>query len=378
MIKRIKKAFTLTEVLLAVAIVGIIAALVLPMIITKYQEKVMAYMAERQMQSISSAIETLAVTENKSRFAETTIGSRIDDDDHTGKFIKKNLRVARYIGAASSADISAAFADEYYRYLDKDDSGSGRYERRKVTRATLGLEGTCALLKNGISICINSQNKRVIMDVNGLKGPNIIGRDLIDWTSLPDVKDTYADRSGRAHPIIAENESPIIPVQAPECTSVTSDASTGCCKWKRDNNMITGKMDVCCSNVAISGSIAKCSDTVTIDFNFYPTQSEYDSSASNHKPYAKYSGTTVTPEIAIDSIPSELGVKIKCGNGTTQGGILSGSTIKSVMQAKSGSMYWPNSVNSKTCVYNEGKLYWSNNGSTSYTTSGVTYVLKQH
>ena len=90
MIKRIKKAFTLTEVLLAVAIVGIIAALVLPMIITKYQEKVMAYMAERQMQSISSAIETLAVTENKSRFAETTIGSRIDDDDHTGKFIKKN------------------------------------------------------------------------------------------------------------------------------------------------------------------------------------------------------------------------------------------------------------------------------------------------
>ena len=80
------------------------------------------------------------------------------------------------------------------------------------------------------------------MDLNGLKGPNIIGRDLIEWTNLPAINDYAPDRSSGAHPIIAENESPITPIQAPECTSITSDASTGCCKWKREHGMITGKV----------------------------------------------------------------------------------------------------------------------------------------
>ena len=374
MIKRIKKAFTLTEVLIAVAIVGVIAALVLPVIITQYQSRVMEYMTERQIKSITSALESLAVTENKSRFGETTMGQGVNDDDHTGKFLKKNLRVARYIGAPTNSSISDAFADEYYRYEEKD----GSHKRTKVTRGELGLAGSCAQLKNGISICITSQyggvSTKVLMDINGLKGPNIIGRDLVEWSSLPLIKDVSADRSGGAHPIIAENESPITPISAPECTSITSDATTACCKWKRDNNLITNKSDVCCGNSAISGSIAKCSDTVTINFNFYPTSY----SSTSNRPYAQYSGTTVTPELAIDSIPSELGVKIKCSDGSYQGGVLSGSTIKSVMQAKSGNMYWPNTVNSSACIYPNGKLYWNNNGSTSYTVSGVTYILQQH
>lgn len=385
MINRIKKAFTLTEVLIAVAIVGVIAALVLPIVITNYQERVMSYMARRQLQSIKSALESLAVTENKTRFGETTMGQGIDDDDHTGKFIKKYLRVSRYIGSPStSSGISDAFASEYYKYEEKD----GKHLRTKVTRAELDLKGSCAQLKNGISICITSQfggtPVKVLMDVNGPKGPNIIGRDLIPWgwqdsewsESIDLITDSSADRSGGAHPIIAENETPITPAQDPDCTSLFSDASTRCCKWKRDNNKINDKNDVCCSNSAISGTLAACAETVTINFNFYPTQGEYNS--SNNKPYAKYSGTTVTPEIAIESIPAELGVKIKCGNGTYQGGVLSGSTIKSVMLAKSGNMYWPKKVNSSSCVFNQGKLYWSNNDSTSYTVSGVTYVLKQH
>ncbi len=373
MIKRTKEAFTLTEVLLAVAIVGIIAALVLPVIITKYQENVMEYMAKRQIQSITSALESLAITENKSRFGETTMGQGINDDDHTGKFLKKNLLVANYIGEFSSPTISEAFADEYYKYEEKD----GSHKRTKVTRAQLDLKGSCAQLKNGISICITSQfggvPTKVIMDLNGLKGPNIIGRDLIEWTNLPAINDYAPDRSSGAHPIIAENESPITPIQAPECTSITSDASTGCCKWKREHGMITGKSDVCCGNSAISGTLSACADKVEVHLNYYPT-----SLTSATRPWTKSSTTFyLKPAIAVDTFPSELGVKIRCSDGTYQGGVLSGTTIKSALKSNSDA-HWPGTINKNSCVYPNEKLLWDNNGSTKYTVSGVTYELHQH
>ena len=58
MIFNYKRAFTLTEVLIATAIVGVIAALVLPMVITTYQNKAFEYMQTKQTESITYVVRT--------------------------------------------------------------------------------------------------------------------------------------------------------------------------------------------------------------------------------------------------------------------------------------------------------------------------------
>ena len=50
-------AFTLTEVLLAVLIVGVIAALVLPAVVTKYQDKTFESAFNREVHSLQDSID---------------------------------------------------------------------------------------------------------------------------------------------------------------------------------------------------------------------------------------------------------------------------------------------------------------------------------
>ena len=58
-------AFTLTEILLACVIVGVISALVLPAFVSKYQETTFERGFEREIKSLNNALDTLAITENK-------------------------------------------------------------------------------------------------------------------------------------------------------------------------------------------------------------------------------------------------------------------------------------------------------------------------
>ena len=63
-----RAAFTLTEVLLACVIVGIISALILPVFISKYQAKSFDLGFQRMTKTLSNALDSLAITENKDYF----------------------------------------------------------------------------------------------------------------------------------------------------------------------------------------------------------------------------------------------------------------------------------------------------------------------
>ena len=171
------KAFTLTEVLIAILIVGVIAALVLPMIVTKYQDKLFGSAFTRETRTIENAVNALAVEENKTSFFETMMYKDSDPtayDDSVGKFMKKYMRVSKYCGDSNGN----CFASSYSEYKDKD----------KVTY-TPTYKGGCAILKNGMSICMEPQIGETspvkgIIDLNGPKGPNIYGRDLREFSLL--------------------------------------------------------------------------------------------------------------------------------------------------------------------------------------------------
>lgn len=165
-----KRGYTLTEVLLAVAIVGIISALILPAAISKFNQKILDLSFEKEIKSFSAAVNNLAVSENKLNFYSTMMYSDSQPENYTdtsGEFIKKYLKVSKYCGD-NNGD---CFANKYYEY-----------KNYMKTEYKPSYKGACAHLKNGTSLCLTPQvgasSISGIIDINGPKGPNVLNRDL--------------------------------------------------------------------------------------------------------------------------------------------------------------------------------------------------------
>lgn len=376
MIFNYKKAFTLTEVLIATAIVGVIAALVMPMVITTYQNNLYEHMYTKQYDAIKDALEALPVTENKTRFADTIMSSDDINDNTSGLFINKYFKVARYCGNITDSGADC-FAPEYVTYDEQT-------HKRVHNKATdLIARGTCAMLKNGTSLCITPQpvtptdawkSVQVVMDLNGIKGPNVVGRDFRVLAALPSISagTTLAGKQ-QGEGVYAENEVPIAPKEVESCTSYTKDSSDGCCSYKKKHNMIhTG--DICCTaNQKIGPTVAACSSVVTLHLNYYPVSSNYYSGVH---PWSSSSSTFyIDPSSAV--LPSSLGVIIKCGNGTFGGGTLAAADIMTALANKK-TVGWPSGIYSKTCAHPSEELLWSKNKNTSITIDGITYKIKKH
>ena len=246
-----KVAFTLTEVLLAVLIVGIIAALVLPAVVTKYQDKAFESAFNREVHSLQDSIDSLAAVENQQSFYETTLAKTPET------YMKKYLRVSKYCGS-SGKDCFGKFYSEY-----------SDHEKKTYTPS---YDGNCAILKNGTSVCLNVNGGSIdmLIDVNGPKGPNVFGRDLRTYThSVKGI--TGYDMSSNG--IISLNQTPIEdddsdpcegktcgcgdlpdcdPCEGKTCgcgslppcggTCSSGDTSLTCCKKRT----ITGESDPCC------------------------------------------------------------------------------------------------------------------------------------
>ena len=269
------KAFTLTEILLAVAIVGIIAALALPATVSKFRAEVLESGFARQEAAIETAMNLLVVKENKTDFGETSMysdGSK-SIEDSAGKFLKRYLRVSKYYGDVATNKTlikKECFADKYYQYAES-------------TKKELDIEdylvGACAKLKNGASICLAPQIGTTsawqgIMDINGQKGPNVLDKDL---RRIPKEKKFIAFTTresiiGTGDPSteVATQEDPDLEGETYNCEN---DYSTACCAIHKANGMITTPSHGCCSNTAVASSIPACARNITLYLNFYASGS---------------------------------------------------------------------------------------------------------
>ena len=174
-IKHKRKGFSLTEVLIALAVIAVIVVLILPVITTRAQNKSFAVSYETEMKQMLNSLEGLPMNENKDNITQTMMFVENDTGDYSnnsGAYINKYMKVVKYCG--NNPD--DCFANQYYEYKNND----------RVTFDMSDIKGACALLKNGVSICLKPQIKSKNgkdeiegwIDLNGPKGPNIYGRDL--------------------------------------------------------------------------------------------------------------------------------------------------------------------------------------------------------
>lgn len=167
--KNFYNAFTLAEVLITLAVIGIATMLTLPTISVHYQKKTQIAGLQRIYTQMANSVRLLMVDERvKSLFDSYLVQTSSDSvEDTAGQFLHKYFKIAKDCGA----DPTDCFAPSYTNL----EGGAVTVPDENVY---------CVMVVNGASVCVEPLNDQykisgtVIVDVNGYAKPNISGRDL--------------------------------------------------------------------------------------------------------------------------------------------------------------------------------------------------------
>ena len=164
-----KLAFTVAEVLITLGIIGVVAAMTIPTLISKYHEK----------QTYTRLKETYSIIAQALRSVEEEYGTpddwnlsqefyKSEDSLKIAKILLTSLKVAQDCGVKAN---SSCMYNGRYKYLDGSYASSyGNFKTYKI------------VLMNGTSVSfgVYTPNELIdfFVDTNGAAPPNQVGRDL--------------------------------------------------------------------------------------------------------------------------------------------------------------------------------------------------------
>lgn len=169
--------FTIAEILIALGIIGIIAESTIPDLIASYEKQVYVTQLKQTYSLLSSAINMMMADEgiNKITYTNTLTADVSEDSTDTavlnraGGFLKKYFKVVKDCGAQHYNPCWASTVKNLNGQIvnDPESMGDSYY---------------CVIIANGSSICILPGNQSnagsFAIDINGLKRPNVSGRDI--------------------------------------------------------------------------------------------------------------------------------------------------------------------------------------------------------
>lgn len=164
--------FTLAEVLITLGIIGIIAAITLPVLIQNYQKHVTVNCLKKEYSVISNALVT-SQEENGDMTTWGVPGYVSDGYESLIPFFKNYI--IKYLNVADDCGLECKKQKEILRYrLNGKDYTNWNSPWLYV-----------AYLKDGSIIALQADNDsvaygliRIYIDINGDKGPNVFGKDV--------------------------------------------------------------------------------------------------------------------------------------------------------------------------------------------------------
>ena len=164
-----KKGFTLAEVLIVIAIIGVVAALTVPNIMENYKRKVYVSQLQRSYNVVSNAMAQLLVDQDVDTLADTYLVEVGGPE----RFMRDFLKTTKICNHGSN--LSNCVADIYTTRSGAKDWTVGQMYSSDVT--------ACAILETGATFCVNpfdtnNNTAFAMIDVNGLEEPNVSGRDF--------------------------------------------------------------------------------------------------------------------------------------------------------------------------------------------------------
>ena len=166
-----RPAFTLAEVLVTLGIIGVVSAMTVPTLMQNYQRQSYVTQLHKTYNEMSQALLRYQTDRNALNLREAGMSSQAE----VNNFISSYFKVVN--SCLDSSTVTPCFANQS--------------EYKKISGATAsgfdndadGL-GMSFVLANGTSIRPWLSNGRnfivMVVDVNGQKGPNILGRDFFD------------------------------------------------------------------------------------------------------------------------------------------------------------------------------------------------------
>lgn len=181
-----KFGFTLTEVMITVGIIGVIAALTIPNLVANYQKNLFATSLHRVYNDLDSAIQKYMADQHVDDLRESDM---YNNSEALRRFITSTFDVAMDCGTRYyNPDASKNCFAPNYGYIEG-------FERANLIDFEHNAN-TCNMVfmtTSGASLCVDTKKQEgssygkgdsteyllgVEIDVNGPQGPNIFGRDL--------------------------------------------------------------------------------------------------------------------------------------------------------------------------------------------------------
>lgn len=177
-----EKGFTLAEVLITLAIIGVVAAITIPTLIRNYQEKVTVIKVKKMYSVLSQAYQRYLADNGKSEFIQ------IDDEDSAEKVFKIFEPYLKISEDCTANGTKNCFYSGKYIFLNgnkwTDDiyAGNRNYHVRLNDGSALIFRGSDnASAEQGKQEGNLDYNLQAYYDVNGASGPNTQGKDVFTF-----------------------------------------------------------------------------------------------------------------------------------------------------------------------------------------------------
>lgn len=174
-----KNAFTLSEMIVVIAVLGLISVLITPNIVTGVQKKEQLSALKTVNSAIHDAITQTMIEERVTNLTNSTLGDSAED------FLNKYFKVK----INCKDKYSNCLADSYSS-LDKSNSVSATNMMQKKDFRCITTDSDAVVCITTMSADTETKHGKsvVVVDINGKNGPNINGRDLFNFEIYSDGK----------------------------------------------------------------------------------------------------------------------------------------------------------------------------------------------
>ncbi len=205
-----KKAFTLTELIIALGIIGTIAALTVPSILKNINKKILSSQIKNTVASIQQLVTDQMVTKKTKILADTDFASP------ESLLSSANFEISGICPKADTEDDNAVncWADTYKVFYVQNNRTASQ---NITTDGTVPNTITAIKLKNGTTIGYSLASEsdvpsngedaygKFYVDLNGTEEPNIVGRDFFEFYLTEKGKLVATEVSGTCHDPISSN-----------------------------------------------------------------------------------------------------------------------------------------------------------------------------
>ena len=173
--KNIQTAFTLAEVLIALIVIGVIAAITVPALMQNTQKQEYVSALKKTYSTLSQATQQIIAEEGSPKSScETCNDGWAYSSDNAYDLYKKYLSRAKDCGSGKGC------FGKNYKYMNGA-AYPWHWEDNDGLRKMILSDGTSLFVQSMENNCNNDICAIFYVDVNGYKAPNIIGRDVFKF-----------------------------------------------------------------------------------------------------------------------------------------------------------------------------------------------------